>query len=361
MAGRCSMTSRSTGGTRPEVHTLAQVMKPTLKAKAKATRHVDNVGEASASKRHSGTSCALVSPFTSPRMREGGDLSLAISAAEATPHHVLAHIEVLESHANDEIWEGVSYATLPLPFGTAFDVARAEDFYPTIIGALGMRDHAAQDESMEDTALAARHSTQWYYFALRCTEPGRRHEKLAVIKARSPAPCHALVIKMLGLSPEVSPGATFAPIVLLGASTGPRYDDLQEGAAIARRLWRAGLSRGGSVLSQATSGVLPGATPQGTALQHAALQGFTWMRMPSEGAMDGLWTATFLHPSARHLALMRKLLTASRVAAPLLSLHKEAIEKSYAPSGAGYKRAREEFESHLVPKGVDSVEARWSA
>ena len=305
--------------------------------------------EASTSKQHSRTSCALASPYASPRVKVGcDDPALAISISEATPHHVFAHIEALEQHANEELWEGVCYAALPLPFGTAFGAGKAEDFYPTIKEALGMRDHEAQDESEQDAALATRHTIQWYYFAVRCSEPGQPYQKFAVIKARTP--CLALVIKMLGLSAEiareVAHGATFAPVVLLGASIGPCCDDLREGAAIARRLWRAGRSRGGHTLP----------TPHGET--NAALHGFSWMIMPDEAAMHGLWTATFLHPSARHLALMRKLQLASRVAAPFLQLHKESLEKLYAPSGAGYKRARDEFESHLVPHEEGK---RWSA
>ena len=306
-----------------------------MKANTPAQRsHADKGGPAS--KGRSGTSCALASPFASPCLKKSnGDPALAISPAEATPDHVFAHIEALEQHANEELWEGVCYASLPLPFGKPFDRNKAEDFFPTIFEALGVRDHT-KDESTEDAALAACHAAQWYYFALRCTEPGQqRHQKLAVIKARSPVPCLALIIKMLRIGAEMSQvphGATFAPIVLLGASIDPRNDDLHEGAAIARRLWHAGLSRGGTVLREPDQGP----------------QGFTWMRVPDEAAMNGLWTATFLHPSSRHLALMHTLRTVARVAAPLLSLHREAIERSYAPSGAGYKRAREEFESFRV-------------
>ena len=302
-----------------------------MKATTPAQRsHADKGGPASG---RSGRSCALASPFASPCLKKSnGDPALAISPAEATPDHVFAHIEALEQHANEELWEGVCYASLPLPFGKPFDRNKAEDFFPSIFEALGMRDHT-KDESTEDAALAACHAVQWYYFALRCTEPGQRHQKLAVIKARSPVPCLALIIKMLRTEvSQVSHGATFAPIVLLGASIDPRNDDLHEGAAIARRLWHAGLSRGGTVLREPDQGP----------------QGFTWMRVPDEAAMDGLWTATFLHPPSRHLALMRTLRTVARVAAPLLSLHREAIERSYAPSGAGYKRAREEFESFRV-------------
>lgn len=329
------MWPTKTSGMRP-------AMVGTVKANTPAQRSHADKGEPSTSKIRSGTSCALASPFASPRLKKSNrDPTLAISAAEARPHHVFAHIEVLESHANEELWEGVCYASLPLPFGKPFDSPRGEDFFPTIVEALGMRDHT-KDESTEDAVLAACHATQWYYFALRCTEPGQRHQKLAVIKARSPVPCLALIIKMLGLGTamsQISHGTTFAPIVLLGASIDSHNDDLHEGAAIARRLWRAGLSRGGAVL-RGSDHAADGA-PQG-------LQGFTWMSIPDEAVLNGLWTATFLHPSSRHLALMRTLRTAARVAAPLLSLHREAIERSYAPSGAGYKRAREEFESHRV-------------
>ena len=162
----------------------------------------------------------------------------------------------------------------------------------------------------------------------------------AWLRSASSLGCFASSFFLSAEISRISHGTAFAPVVLLGASIDPRHDDLHEGAALACRLWQAGLSRGGLVLRGGPYNAADGA-PEG-------LQGFTWMRMPDEEAIDGLWTPTFLHPSSRHLTLMRKLRTAARVAAPLLSLHREAIERSYAPSGAGYKRAREEFESHRV-------------
>ena len=62
------------------------------------------------------------------------------------------------------------------------------------------------------------------------------------------------------------------------------------------------------------------------------LQAFTWMRMPDEAAMDDLWTATFLHPSSRHLALMRTLRTAARATAPLLLFEEWTAAKLNPPT-----------------------------
>ena len=50
--------------------------------------------------------------------------------------------------------------------------------------------------------------------------------------------------------------------------------------------------------------------------------------------------------AARRLALIRKLRAAARIVATLLGLYKAVLEKTYAPSGAGYMRARDDFEAH---------------
>lgn len=63
-----------------------------------------------------------------------------------------------------------------------------------------------------------------------------------------------------------------------------------------------------------------------------------------EDDLDDMWPSLF--PTARHLALMRKLRAAARIVAPLLGLYRVVLEKTYAPRGAGYKRARDDFEAH---------------
>ena len=68
-----------------------------------------------------------------------------------------------------------------------------------------------------------------------------------------------------------------------------------------------------------------------------------WICM-DEDDLDDVWP-TF-YPTVRHLALMRKLRAAARIVAPLLKLYKAVLEKTYAPSGAGYKRALDEFDAH---------------
>ena len=68
-----------------------------------------------------------------------------------------------------------------------------------------------------------------------------------------------------------------------------------------------------------------------------------WIYMDEED-LDDVWPEFF--PTARHLALMRKLRAAARIVAPLLGLYKAVLEKTYAPSGAGYKRALDDFEAH---------------
>ena len=59
----------------------------------------------------------------------------------------------------------------------------------------------------------------------------------------------------------------------------------------------------------------------------------------------GLWLSAKGMPTVRHLALMRKL----RAVVPvlrLLGLYKSVLEKTYAPSGAGFKRAHDNFDAH---------------
>ena len=57
-----------------------------------------------------------------------------------------------------------------------------------------------------------------------------------------------------------------------------------------------------------------------------------------------LWLSAKGMPTVRHLALMRKL----RAVVPvlrLLGLYKSVLEKTYAPSGAGFKRAHDDFDA----------------
>ena len=125
-----------------------------------------------------------------------------------------------------------------------------------------------------------------------------------------------------------------------------------EGAAVARRLWNTALNLGGSVRPQPRRALrLQKSYYQGgrihTGEPLSVVKGLVWMRMPDEDAMNELWCREHVMPSARLLALMRKLRAAASVAGKLVVLYKAVLEKSYAPSGAGYKRAREDFEARL--------------
>ena len=56
--------------------------------------------------------------------------------------------------------------------------------------------------------------------------------------------------------------------------------------------------------------------------------------------------ALILHDGSSSSAHVRKLGAVARIVAPLLGLYKAVLEKTYAPSGAGYKRAHDDFEAH---------------
>ena len=72
---------------------------------------------------------------------------------------------------------------------------------------------------------------------------------------------------------------------------------------------------------------------------------FYWDYDMDEEDLDDVWPSFFT--TARHLALMRKLRAVARIVAPLLGLYKAVLEKTYAPSGAGYTRAHDaDFEAH---------------
>jgi len=254
---------------------------------------------------------------------------------ECTINEVFEHIKRLNDHSADEICNGVDYLCLPMPFCEDEDY-HAEEYYPIFKKALGLRHHEV-DDSPKDLALSVRHSTEWYYFAVRVDR-----RTFTIVKARSPSPCPALVARMLKIGGDIY-GSEDMIFILLSTpceAHGSRdAGEPQEGQGIARRLWHAALCRGGSVTTRAKKFRCSGS-------RLARVKDLTWMRMPGRRVMDALWTEYMLCPPPRHLALMRKLRAASSIVAPLLKLYEEVREKAYAPDGAGYKRARDEFESH---------------
>ena len=117
----------------------------------------------------------------------------------------------------------------------------------------------------------------------------------------------------------------------------------QEGAAVARRMWRLAINWGGDVRLLNTKSAMEPAneTGEGEELESDAKE--PWIIM-DEDDLDDVWHS--FYPTARHLALMRKLRAAARIVSPLLGLYKSVLEKTYAPSGAGYKRALDDFDAH---------------
>jgi len=115
----------------------------------------------------------------------------------------------------------------------------------------------------------------------------------------------------------------------------------QEGAAVARRVWHLALNQGGRCAMLSTKAAMDPYDETGEGAVNDARE--PWICM-DEDDLDDVWRSFF--PTARHLALMRKLRAAVRIVAPLLGLYKAVLEKTYAPSGAGYKRARDNFEAH---------------
>ena len=124
------------------------------------------------------------------------------------------------------------------------------------------------------------------------------------------------------------------------AEEGAELQEGQEGAAVARRAWHLALNQGGRCAMLSTKAAMDPDDETGEGAEKDARE--PWIYMDEED-LDDVWPEFF--PTARHLALMRKLRAAARIVAPLLGLYKAVLEKTYAPSGAGYKRARDDFEA----------------
>ena len=99
-------------------------------------------------------------------------------------------------------------------------------------------------------------------------------------------------------------------------------------------MWHLALSWGGSVRLLSTKAAVDPDDETGEGEENDARE--PWICM-DEDALDDVWPS--FYPTTRHLALMRKLRAAARIVAPLLGLYKAVLEKTYAPSGAGYGKA----------------------
>ena len=349
--------------------------------------------------------------------------------ADCTVAHVFEHIQDFERQAGEELGEGIGYCQFN--FEGPFSSGRKEDYFPVIKRALGIR-HFAVEDSAEDAAFAERHSTTWHYFVVR-----PKPDRFTIIKARSPSPCPCLVLQMAGLEPayyhhleawennqveeedDEDYDECYADVVFVPCRTASKMGvalgmvsytteetksatEPPEGLAVARRLWRLALSRGGSARSLSAKAAVDYKSETGEGEEGDAKE--EWIRIPGQvvaGArvqlqnivaqtelngqygelvaeasqgegrwkvrVDGrerklalkpknfkvtnqvcgldLWLSAKGMPTVRHLALMRKL----RAVVPvlrLLGLYKSVLEKTYAPSGAGFKRARDDFDAH---------------
>ena len=260
---------------------------------------------------------------------------------EFTEAHVFQRIQQLENQAEEELAEGITYCQFWL--GEGFG-GRKADYEPVIKRALGIR-HFAVEDSPEDRAFAERHSTSWYYFIVRPTP-----DRFTIIKARSPSPCPGFVLQVAGLTDvyHMHERKKYEEeiehrLVFTVCSTEPdeRGVEPKEGAAVARRAWHLALNQGGRCAMLSTKAAMDPDDETGEGAENDAKE--PWICMDEED-LDDVWPEFF--PTARHLALMRKLRAAARIVAPLLGLYKAVLEKTYAPSGAGYKRARDDFEAH---------------
>jgi hypothetical protein len=201
------------------------------------------------------------------------------------------------------------------------------------------------EDSLEDRAFAERHSTSWYYFFVRPTP-----DRFTIIKARSPSPCPSFILWMAGITKafqrehwegeKYEEGQVFT-VCGTEPEEGAELQEGQEGAAVARRAWHLALNQGGRCAMLSTKAAMDPDDETGEGAENDARE--PWIYMDEED-LDDVWPSFF--PTARHLALMRKLRAAARIVAPLLGLYKAVLEKTYAPSGAGYKRARDDFEAH---------------
>ena len=253
---------------------------------------------------------------------------------EFTEAHVFQCIQELENQAEEEVGDRICYGRFAL--GEDFD-GEKEDYEPVVKRALGIR-HFAVEDSAEDAAFAERHSTTWYYFLARPTP-----DRFTIIKARSPSQCPSLVLQMSGIKQAYYSNEEDIEVFTLCGTEPQETVEPQEGAAVARRIWRLAINCGGSVrLLSAKAAMDPdNETGEGEEFESDAKE--PWIIM-DEDDLDDVWHS--FYPTARHLALMRKLRAAARIVSPLLGLYKSVLEKTYAPSGAGYKRALDDFDAH---------------
>ena len=255
-----------------------------------------------------------------------------VDDVECTEAHVFQCIQELENQAGEEVMQGICYGQFELGEGFNGD---KEDYEPVVKSALGIRHFAVQD-SAEDAAFAERHSTTWYYFVVR-----PRPDRFTIIKARSPSPCPSLVIAQADIAQAYYRHDEDIEVFTLCGTEPQEGAEPQESAAVARRMWHLALSWGGSVRLLSTKAAVDPDDETGEGEENDARE--PWICM-DEDALDDVWPSFF--PTPRHLALMRKLRAAARIVAPLLGLYKAVLEKTYAPSGAGYKRALDEFDAH---------------
>ena len=354
--------------------------------------------------------------------------------ADCTVAHVFEHLQDLERQAGEEV--GLQEYHLEFNFKGPFSSGRREEYFPVIKRALGIR-HFAVEDNAEDAAFAERHSTTWHYFVVRPTP-----DRFTIIKARSPSPCPNLVLQMAGLGAAYNHHVSawennqvededdedydecYADFVFVPCRTASNVGERalgivsytteetesatepSEGLAVACRLWRLALSRGGSVRWLSAKAAVDHTSQTGEGEESDAKE--PWIRIPgqvvagarvqlqnivaqtelngqygelvaeaSQGSqgegrwkvrVDGrkkklllkpkkfkvmnqvcsldLWLSAKGMPTVRQLALMRKLRAAARIVAPLLGLYKSVLEKTYAPSGAGFKRAHDDFDAH---------------
>jgi len=232
---------------------------------------------------------------------------------------ILAHLRDFEEIAAQEVALEVAYSDWP--HGADLDRVRE---------AIMIR-HFDRSAPAED-ALLQTHSLEWKYYAIsqdaiRCEpgewidEPDDTAPQFMVVKA---ACAPALLARLGNFGLALFDGLKI--VGPLGCKAMGGDDTSAHGFAVARNMWRAAGVRGG--------------TPT-----HTTLDVGLWMTMPDNYSFRAVWRDSVLGASVRHLTLMRTWRGVFRAVLSLLALLKLAMERSYSPGGAGYKRARAEFEA----------------
>jgi hypothetical protein len=235
-----------------------------------------------------------------------------LAPAECTEAHVFTHIQALDSHAYEEVVMDIIIGTLPAPFdmrkteADLYDYQRdmKDEYLPVIERALGIRHFQARSDKPVDVALAEANSLQWYYIAIR-----PEATLFTIIKARSPRPCPYLLVQFSGLAQarlKHRYEGNFDAFVPCGlAGTAGHVDgykigedssvyEPQQSAAVAHRLWRLAIERGGSVVS-----ISPKEGGRKEDLEGGSANE-PWIRMP-QAALDDLWSSE-VRPAASKLA-----------------------------------------------------------